>query len=310
MDKLRKWLTILINIFYIPIGAYLFSINNETVVLQWISEINVFLSDKHYITYDKLNKFLFDLSWWSIILFIILKVIRFLLKSDIRKLEKQNKILLLEKQSQEKDKINLQRKYEILEKDSVFLKENFDNTLKGFLTTFARNVLNFGTLDIEEKNNERITFFTYDKKRQELTLQVRYSANKEYDKNGKMIYDADRGIIGKALKNDEFFDNDFPRAYIKENEMNPEYISYHRSKYKLTVNEVKNLTMKSTFMYAYAIKHEGSNIGVVTIESTHENRYEEKFLHKIMEEHRKTFKHFMMYAIRNKVRENLQEEGF
>lgn len=310
MDKLRKWLTVLINILYIPIGTYLFSINNEAVVLQWISEINVFLSDKHYITYDKLNKFLLVLSLWAIILFVILKVIRFFLKSDIRKLEKQNKNLLLEQQLLEKEKNKLQDKYEILEKDSVFLKENFDNTLKGFLTTFARNVLNFGTLDIEEKNNERITFFTYDEKRKEFTLQVRYSANKEYDKNGKMTYNADRGIIGKALKNDEFCDNDFPVAYIKEDEMNSEYISYHKNKYKLTVNEVKNLTMKSTFMYAYAIKHEGNNIGVVAIESTHKDRYEEKFLHEIMEEHRKTFKHFMMYAIRNKVRENLREEGF
>lgn len=94
MDKLRKWLTVLINILYIPIGTYLFSINNEAVVLQWISEINVFLSDKHYITYAKLNKFLLVLSLWAIILFVILKVIRFFLKSDIRKLEKQNKNLL------------------------------------------------------------------------------------------------------------------------------------------------------------------------------------------------------------------------
>ena len=310
MDKLRKWLTVIINIAYIPIGCYLFSINNEAVILQWISEINVFLSEAHHITYDKLNKFLFDLSIWAIILFILLKVIRFFLKSDIRKLERENKQLLSEKQLLEKDKNNIQKKYDLLEKDSVFLKYNFDNTLKGFLTTFARNVLNFGTLDIEEKNNERITFFTYDEKRKEFTLQVRYSANKEYDKNGKMIYDTDKGIIGKALKNDEFYDNDFPVAYIKENEIHSDYISYHREKYKLTVNEVKNLTMKSTFMYAYAIKHEGSNIGVVAIESTHNDRYDEKFLHEIMEEHRKTFKHFMLYAIRNKVRENLREEGF
>ncbi len=125
-----------------------------------------------------------------------------------------------------------------------------------------------------------------------------------------MIYAASKGIIGKALKNDEFYDNDFPEAYNEKKELNPEYISYHRKEYGLTLTEMKNLTMKSVFMYAYAIKNDGNNIGVVVIESTQKNRYTEDLLRSVMEEHRKTFKHFMLYAIRNKVRENLKEEGF
>lgn len=309
MEIIRKMLTIVINILYFPIGAYLFSINNENVMLQWILKTNNFLSEQYYISYEKINDWLLTISIWSFFIFLGLKIIRFFLKSDIRKLKMQNKKLSDNIRSLEKDKDKIQEKYEKLSEDTVLLKENFDNTLKGFLSTFARNILSFGSLEDGEKNNERITFFTYDYEEKEFTLQVRYSSNIAYDKNGKIVYDAEKGIIGKALKNDEDFDNNFPDAYI-EGKLNTDYISYHNKKYGLTKAEVQGLTMKSVFMYAYAIKDETKNIGVVVIESTKRNRYEKSFLHDIMERNRKAFKPFMMYAIKNKVRENLRAEGF
>lgn len=309
MEIARKILTIFINILYLPIAGLLFSFSNEKFMVLCISKINTFLSQSHHFRYETINDKLLEASIYSFLLFIVLKILRFFLKSDIRKLEKKNKELADINSSLEKDKDKIQRRYEASQEDTYFLKENFENTIKGFLSTFARNVLAFGSKDTEEKNNERITLFTYDKKKKKFTLQVRFSANEEYDRNGRITYDAGKGIIGEALKNDECYDNDFPQAY-NNNKITPEYISYQRRKYGLSKNEVLGLTMKSVFMYAYTIKNEMENIGVIVIESTQKDRYEETFLQEIMKKNRKTFKPFIMYALKNKIRDNLKEEGF
>ncbi len=158
MDTVRKFLTLLINILYTPIFCYFFMINNEKVVYQWIAKINTFLSEAYHIKYEKLHDFLMELSVASIVCFLVLKIIRFWLKSDIRDLKKQNKQLSEDKKNLEKDKSKLQKKYDLLVEDSNFLRENFENTLKGFLSTFARNVLNFGTIEFGEKIMKELHF--------------------------------------------------------------------------------------------------------------------------------------------------------
>lgn len=311
MELFRKILTVLINILYIPGLALLYIVDHKDVTEHIINYINIFVVDKYQLSYTDVFDILVICSIYSTFAFFTLKFIRFIARSDIRQLEKENKELkrALELKQKEFDTIN--SKYINLQKETAFLKENFDNTLKGFISVFARNALGFGQTEYEEKNNERISFFTYNEGSKNFTLQVRYSCNALYDKNGKVTYD-EKGIIYQAFINDECYDNTFPDMVDNEGNLSQEYIEYHKRNYKLTKDEVLNLTMKPRFMYAYAIKDENNmkNIGVIVIESTIPNRYDKQHLSKKMEDNRKSFKPFMLYAKRNNCRKDLRKEGF
>lgn len=159
MELFRKYLTILINILYIPWLALIFVVDHKDITEYAINYLNLFVVEEYKLSYIDAVGILVKITIYSTVVFFVLKFIRFMARSDIRQLEKENKELkaALEWKQKELDTIN--SKYIELQKETIFLKENFDNTLKGFISVFARNALSFGQKEYEEKNNERISFF-------------------------------------------------------------------------------------------------------------------------------------------------------
>ena len=285
-----------------PILLCLFAFDHDSFVSKLFSKLNLYLSRNYQLNYDVFLDKILLISFYCTGLFFVLKIIRFFIKPDVYKLTKKNEELLSENKKLTQQVVELQN-------ESSFLKINFENTLKGFLSTFARNYLGFGR-DIEGQttNNERISFFTYDSKNKRCTLQVRYSCNNIYDSSGQLYYSSNKGIIGKALQENEHFDNNFPDVLTDEEG----YIKYHCDNYYLSEKDSKSLTMKPRLMYAYAIKdsEHSKNIGVIVIESTEKDRYDKDELHQTLEQHHDLFRHFMLYSIKNNIRGDLSGEGF
>lgn len=230
-----------------------------------------------------------------------LRIIRYVLKPEISLLKEENKAL--QKKNSELRKRNAQ-----LNSDCKFFQLNFQNTISGYLQSFAINQLGFSKNGNYE---DRITLFTYDDENENFILQGRYSPNDKYRENGKFIYPK-KGILYKAFNSSEgIYDDKFPQPYTSGNSnICDEYWKYHRKKYGLTKETVQKLTMKSTIMYGYAIKShsEGETIGIVIVESTNQNRFNKEYLIKSIEDERKIFRNFIRHG-HDLLRKNLKSEG-
>lgn len=297
MEKVRIILTIIINILYAPFSCFLILSEKEQAGKTIVSVINSWLADDKKFSYEMFMKNLLEISLYSLCVFFILKCLRFFFRSDLRRLQKENNNIRLENKNLTKKFVMSENEKTRLIEDRNFFRENFDNTIKGYLSTFARNRLDFGKEINGEKNNERISLFSYSEREKKFVLQGRYSCNNEFDRRGRLVYPEGEGIISKAFQKDEFFYNNFPEPYLDEkDELNPEYIKKHCDEFNLTEEEVRNLTMKSCCMYGYAIKSNGEpkkNIGVVIVESTQKERYNKKNLDTILDGERKVIRNFI-----------------
>lgn len=313
MEVVRKILTLIINLLYAPFSLFLLLSDKEQDGKTIVSVINSWLADDKKFTYDIFMEKLLTISLYSLALFFLLKIVRFFLRSDLRKLQKENKNIRAENEALTKKFVSVENEKSRLIEERNFFKDNFNNTIKGYLSTFARNRLSFGKESNVEKNNERISIFTYSDREKKFTLQGRYSCNNSYDKSGRLFYPEGQGIISKAFQMDEYFYNEFPEPYTNKNgELNSEYIKKHCEDFSLTEDEVKDLTMKSCCMYGYAIKSDGEpkkNIGVVIVESTQKERFNKEDLDKIFETERKIIRNFIEHG-RDCLLYDVSEKGF
>ena len=313
MEFARKALTLIINLLYTPFSLFLLLSEKEQDGKTIVSIINSWLSDDKKFTYDTFMKELLTISLYSLALFFLLKIVRFFLRSDLRKLQKDNTNLRNENASLTKKFVSLENEKNRLIDEKNFFKDNFNNTIKGYLSTFARNRLEFGKDDAVEKNNERISLFTYSDTEKKFTLQGRYSCNNTYDSSGRLLYPEGQGIISKAFQMDEYFCNEFPVPYLNNtDELNPEYVQKHCENFGLTKEEVADLTMKSCCMYGYAIKSDGEpkkNIGVVIVESTQKERFCKEELDKIFKAERKIIRNFIEHG-RDCLLYDVSQKGF
>lgn len=232
---------------------------------------------------------------------IFLRIIRYYLKPELSLLKMENRQL-------RKDNRSLTQKIKLLQDDCNFLKENYQNTISGYLQSFAANKLGFGKNGHYE---DRITLFSYDYGNKEFILQGRYSPNDKYRENGKFIYPKN-GLLYKAFNADEgVYDDEFPEPFKDGNSsVTDRYWKYHKKKYGLKKEVVQNLTMKPTVMYGYVIKahSEGEKIGVVIVESTERDRFNKERLVQAIEEERKIFRNFIEHG-HDLLRKNLKSEG-
>ena len=232
---------------------------------------------------------------------LLLRGIRYILKPEISLIRaERNRLRKLNKE--------LTKKNQLLQEDCKFLKENYQNTISGYLQSFATNKLGFGK---DGHYEDRITLFTYDRGNEEFILQGRYSPNDKYCENGKFVYPKN-GLLYKAFNTDEgVYDDGFPKPFIDGTAtITDNYWKYHKKKYGLTKEVVQNLTMKPTIMYGYVIKDhsEGDKIGVVIVESTERNRFNKDELLHAIEDERKIFRNFIKHG-HDLLRKNLKSEG-
>ena len=231
----------------------------------------------------------------------VLRIIRYYLKSERSLLKAENRKL-------KKDNRALAQKIKLLQDDCKFLKENYQNTISGYLQSFAANKLGFGKNGHYE---DRITLFSYDCENKEFILQGRYSPNDKYRENGKFIYPKN-GLLYKAFNTDEgVYDDEFPEPFIDGNTLvTDNYWKYHKKKYGLKKEVVQALTMKPTVMYGYVIKahSEGEKIGVVIVESTERDRFNKDELVDAIADERKIFRNFIEHG-HDLLRKNLKSEG-
>ena len=230
---------------------------------------------------------------------VCLRGIRYLMKPEIALLKSKNRHL---------EKINrkLRSQNEDLQKDCKFMKENYQNTISGYLQSYAKNNLGFGT---DGHYEDRITLFSYDRKTENFVLQARYASNEDYNQNGKFIYPK-KGLLYKAFNVEEgIFDNNFPLPK-KGKKISKEYKEYQKKQYGLSYDTTEKLTMKSTSMFGYVIKSssEGDKIGVVIVESTERDRFSKEQLLTSIEKERKIFRHFIEHG-HDYLRRNLKTEG-
>lgn len=232
---------------------------------------------------------------------LLLRGIRYILKAEVS-------LIKAEKNKLRKINKDLDKRVKLLQDDCKFLKENYQNTISGYLQSFATNKLGFGK---DGHYEDRITLFTYDRGNEEFILQGRYSPNDKYCENGKFVYPKN-GLLYKAFNTDEgVYDDGFPKPFIDGTAtITDNYWKYHKKKYGLTKEVVQNLTMKPTIMYGYVIKDhsEGDKIGVVIVESTERNRFNKDELLHAIEDERKIFRNFIKHG-HDLLRKNLKSEG-
>ena len=232
---------------------------------------------------------------------LLLRGIRYVLKPEISLIRaERNRLRKLNKE--------LTKKNQLLQEDCKFLKENYQNTISGYLQSFATNKLGFGK---DGHYEDRITLFSYDSKNKNFILQGRYSPHDKYRENGKYVY-LKNGLLYKAFNAEEgIYDDNFPEPFVgNSNTLSDEYWKYHKNNYGLNKDIVQNLTMKSTIMYGYVIKShsEGEKIGVVIVESIQRDRFDREELIKAIENERKIFRNFIEHG-HDLLRKNLKSEG-
>lgn len=232
---------------------------------------------------------------------LLLRGIRYILKPEIS-------LIRFERNKLKKSNKELSKKVKFLQDDCKFLKDNYQNTISGYLQSFATNKLGFGK---DRHYQDRITLFSYDSENKNFILQGRYSPHDKYRENGKYIYHKN-GLLYKAFNAEEgIYDDNFPDPFVGySNTVSDEYWRYHKNNYGLNKDIVQNLTMKSTIMYGYVIKShsEGEKIGVVIVESVQRDRFDKEELIKAIENERKIFRNFIEHG-HDLLRKNLKSEG-
>jgi len=180
------------------------------------------------------------------------------------------------KQARHQESISaLQKDLEEARSDKRILVENVQNLVEGFLLRLATDKLGFGK---EEKNTERISMYLFDPSNDFVQI-GRYSPNPDYNQTGRGTYPANKGCIAECWKNDWFYCNDFP-----EPEKWDDYVAMH-GKFGVSKTTVEKLRMKSRIYCGVKIANTAGNepLGLVVIESTDPNRFDEDQLRSVLQ---------------------------
>lgn len=129
----------------------------------------------------------------------------------------------------------------------------------------------------DQKNDNRMTFFLYDKEKDNFLNFSRRSSNPAFLESSRQgLYSREKGCICKAWEKGFHFDNGFP---------NPDNIRRYcdytiKQKYNFLQKEVENLRMKSRLYCAWSIKDMDGvhDVAVIVIESTDPNKWTEEEL--------------------------------
>ncbi|WP_422023467.1 hypothetical protein [Roseibium sp.] len=111
---------------------------------------------------------------------------------------------------------------------------------------------------------DRISIYKFDSRLNEFRLLGRFAENHEYRKRTRYLYPVNVGVIGKAWEHGEHYEKSLPNP-----EKNFEkFAEQSLSKYGLSLETCKKLTMKSTCLWAKSLSNEKDiPFGLVVVES-------------------------------------------
>lgn len=179
--------------------------------------------------------------------------------------------------ARKKTLFQLEREIHRLSSQNGMLNQNIRNLVEGYLYRLGEGPLNFGK---ETENTERITFYLFFEPKGKFVPIGRYSKVYDFSQPGEVMYDASKGCIGQAWKNDWFFCSDFPDPV----ESRDEYIEKHL-RFGVAKSVVKKLKMKSRLYCGCKIycKQGREPLAVIVLESTNPDRFSEHELRKVFE---------------------------
>ena len=157
-----------------------------------------------------------------------------------------------------------------LERVNEKISENIKELFSGHLYKLSSPRLSFST-------NERITLYIHNGDNYFVPF-ARYSANTKYGKPGRDIYPDNIGCIAKGWENKWHF-------CIFQDES--EYVSENYEKYEMDEDTVNKLNMKSVLFAVIRIDDARRKpIGILVVESTNKNKYTERSIKSILNEHK------------------------
>lgn len=163
------------------------------------------------------------------------------------------------------------------ENELSFIREQVPIICKKRLMVFSKNKLEFGR---PGKNQERISFYTYDPTNQHFVLYCRYSDNPALETVGRTEYPANQGCIGKIWEHGWHFENRLPDYSTAQKD----YLNQCRADYNLPKLVTKNLTMKPQLCAGLRLDGGPGRIGLIVVEAMARDRFIEKGLQEDLQE--------------------------
>ncbi|MEL6114857.1 hypothetical protein P0Y67_06555 [Photobacterium sp. SP02] len=167
--------------------------------------------------------------------------------------------------------------------------------------TWLKGMAKFLELD----SNSRVTiYYEHD---EEFYLLERYSKNPTYAKVHRQKFPLNQGVISKAWEHESHIESGCPHSNSYE-----EYVKYLDEHYEYKKEKIDTLTMKSCRYYAKAIIDADIHIGVIVLEGTEINFFENNFERKVTEycrDHQGQLSKFVRDSLLFDKEVNIKREG-
>ncbi len=165
-----------------------------------------------------------------------------------------------------------------------FIHENIKNLFDGYLYHLAYSRLSFQT----NHESERITLYIHDKQNSFIPFS-RISSNPTYKPFGRVKYPDNLGCIAQGWNSGWYFDNNFSDNWVDSN----------HSKYEIPKRVLNRMSMQSKLFAVLRIDNQaGKSLGLIVVESTDNNKYEEEVIKHSLEE-QKLYLSDMVHKLRN-----------